>query len=130
MHHLSCQEGLDEMGFLLIPWSSSSSSSDSRFGRQSAGSSVQFPLGQSDASIAEHWPMQLVPWPQVTLVRVVSRAQQGTWIDSFEKVKAESKKSRFNVVMLPLKYHDVIYLHSSHGSLKAYYPAEKVKNHF
>ena len=128
---MSCQEGLDEMGFLLIPWSSSSSSSsDSRFGWQSAGSSVQFPLGQSDASIAEHWPMQLVPWPQVTLVRVVSRAQQGTWIDSFEKVKAESKKSRFNVAMLPLKYHDVIYLHSSHGSLKAYYPAEKVKNHF
>ena len=91
---------------------------------------MQFPLGQSDAPIAEHWPMQLVPWPQVTLVRVVSRAQQGTWIDSFEKVKAESKKSRFNVVMLPLKYHDVIYLHSSTGSLKAYYPAEKVKNHF
>ena len=106
---MSCQEGLDEMGFLLIPLSSSSS--DSRFGLQSAGSSVQFPLGQSDAPIAEHWPMQLVPWPQVTLVRVVSRAQQGTWIDSFEKVKAESKKSRFNVVMLPLKKHDFIYLY-------------------
>ena len=103
MHHLNSQEGLDEVGFLLIPpSSSSSSSSDSRFGWQSAGSSVQFPLGQSDAPIAEHWPMQLVPWPQVTLVRVVSRAQQVTWTDSFEKVKAESKKSRFNVVMFPL----------------------------
>ena len=99
---MNSQEGLDEMGFLLIPWSSSSSSSDSRFGRQSAGSSVQFPLGQSDAPIAEHWPMQLVPRPQVTLVRVVSRAQQETWTDSFEKVKAESKKSRFNVVTFPL----------------------------
>ena len=98
---MSCQEGRAEMGLLLIPWSSSSSS-DSRFGLQSAGSSVQFPLGQSDAPIAEHWPMQLVPWPQVTLVRVVSRAQQVTWTDSFEKVKAESKKSRFKVVMFPL----------------------------
>ena len=116
------------MGFLLIPWNSSSS--DSRFGWQSAGSSVQFPLGQSDASIAEHWPMQLVPWPQVTLVRVVSRAQQPTSIDSFEKVKAESKKSRFNVVMLPLKYHHVIYLHRSTGSLEAYYPAEKSDKSF
>ena len=100
---MSCQEGLDEMGFLLIPWSSSSSSSDSRFGRQSAGSSVQFPLGQSDASIAEHWPMQLVPWPQVTLVRVVSRAQQPTSIDSFRKVKAESKKSTSLLVVLPFE---------------------------
>ena len=99
------------MGFLLIPWSSSSSSSDSRFGRQSAGSSVQFPLGQRDAAMAEHWPMQLVPWPQVTLVRVVSRAQQPTSIDSFEKVKAESKKSRFNVAMLPVKNRDFIYLY-------------------
>ena len=116
------------MGFLLSP--TFSASFNSRFGLQSSGSSVQFPLGQRDASIAEHWPMQLVPWPQVTLVRVVSRAQQGTWIDSFEKVKAESKKSRFNVVMLPLKYHDVIYLHSSHGSLKAYYPAEKSEKSF
>ena len=108
---MSCQEGLDEMGFLLIPSSSSSSTlSDSRFGWQSAGSSVQFPLGQRAASIAEHWPMQLVPWPHVTLVRVVSRPQQETWTDSFEKVKAESKKSRFNVVMLPLKKHDFIYL--------------------
>ena len=98
---MSCQEGLDEMGFLLIPWSSSSSSSDSRFGRQSAGSSVQFPLGQSDAPIAEHWPMQLLPWPHITLVREVSRAQQPTSIDSLEKVKAESKNSTSVVVALP-----------------------------
>ena len=102
---MSCQEGRDEMGFLLIPWSSSSSSSssssDSRFGWQSAGFSVQFPLGQSDAPIAEHWPMQLLPWPQVTLVRVVSRAQQPTSIDSFRKVKAESKKSTSLLVVLP-----------------------------
>ena len=109
MHHLNSQEGRDEMGFLLSP--TFSASFNSRFGLQSSGSSVQFPLGQSDASIAEHWPMQLVPWPQVTLVRVVSRAQQGTWIDSFEKVKAESKKSRFNVVKLPLKKHDFIYVY-------------------
>ena len=101
MHHLNSQEGLDEMGFLLIP--PSSSSSDSRFGWQSAGSSVQFPLGQSDASMAEHWPMQLVPWPQVTLVRVVSRAQQPTSIDSFRKVKAESKKSTSLLVVLPFE---------------------------
>ena len=98
---MSCQEGWDEMGFLLIPWNSSSS--DSRFGLQSAGFSVQFPLGQSDASIAEHWPMQLVPWPQVTLVRVVSRAQQPTSIDSFRKVKAESKKSTSLLVVLPFE---------------------------
>ena len=99
---MSCQEGRDEMDLLLIPWSSSSSP-DSSFGLQSSGSSVQLPLGQRDASIAEHWPMQLVPWPQVTLVRVVSRAQQPTSIDSFRKVKAESKKSASLLVVLPFE---------------------------
>ena len=98
---MSCQEGRDEMGFLLSP--RFSDSFNSRFGLQSSGSSVQFPLGQSDASIAEHWPMQLVPWPQVTLVRVVSRAQQPTSIDSFRKVKAESKKSASLLVVLPFE---------------------------
>ena len=64
---------------------------------------MQLPLGQSEASMAEHWPTQLVPRPQVTLVRLVSRPQQPTSIDSLEKVNAESKKSTLVVVVLPLK---------------------------
>ena len=119
---MKAQEGKADTEYLS---SGSSPSSKPRFGWQSSGFPVQFPLGQSDASIAEHWPMQLVPWPQVTLVRVVSRAQQGTWIDSFEKVKAESKKSRFNVVMLPLKKHDFIYLYR----LKRELPEHSVELH-
>ena len=119
---MKAQEGKADTEYLS---SGSSPSSKPRFGWQSSGFPVQFPLGQSDASIAEHWPMQLVPWPQVTLVRVVSRAQQGTWIDSFEKVKAESKKSRFNVVMLPLKNHDFIYLYK----LKRGLPEHSVELH-
>ena len=59
--------------------------------------------------MAEHSPVQLVPWPHVTLVRVVLGEQQPTSIDSLEKVKAESKKSTSFVVMLPLK-RNVIYL--------------------
>ena len=53
--------------------------------------------------MAEHCPVQLVPRPQVTLVRLVSRAQQPTSIDSLVKVNAESKKSTSVVVGLPLK---------------------------
>ena len=45
--------------------------------------------------------MQLVPRPQVTLVSLVSRAQQPTSIDSLENVKEESKKSTFVVLALP-----------------------------
>ena len=53
--------------------------------------------------MAEHSPVQLVPWPHVTLVRVVLGEQQPTSIDSLEKVKAESKKSTSVVLALPLK---------------------------
>ena len=53
--------------------------------------------------MAEHWPVQLLPRPQVTLVNLVSRPQQPTEIDSLEKVKAESKKSTSVVLALPLK---------------------------
>ena len=64
---------------------------------------MQLPLGQSEASMAEHWPVQLLPRPQVTLVKVVSRPQQPTEIDSLEKVKAESKKSTSVVLALPFE---------------------------
>ena len=52
--------------------------------------------------MAEHSPVQLVPWPHVTLVRVVLGEQQPTSIDSLVNVKAESKKSTSVVVVLPL----------------------------
>ena len=64
---------------------------------------MQVPLGQSEAPMAEHSPVQLVPWPHVTLVRVVLGEQQPTSIDSLVKVKAEAKKSTSVVVVLPLK---------------------------
>ena len=60
--------------------------------------------------MAEHWPVQLLPRPQVTLVKVVSRPQQPTEIDSLEKVKAESKKSTSVVLALPLKRYIRIWL--------------------
>ena len=63
---------------------------------------MQVPLRQSEAPMAEHLPVQLVPWPHVTLVRVVLGEQQPTSIDSLEKVKAESKKSTSVVVVLPI----------------------------
>ena len=50
--------------------------------------------------MAEHSPVQLVPWPHVTLVRVVLGEQQPTSIDSLVKVKAESKKSTSVAVVL------------------------------
>ena len=53
--------------------------------------------------MAEHSPVQLVPWPHVTLVRVVLGEQQPTSIDSLVKVKAESKKSTSVVVVLPIR---------------------------
>ena len=56
--------------------------------------------------MAEHSPVQLVPWPHVTLVRVVLGEQQPTSIDSLVNVKAESKKSTSVVVVFPLRYHD------------------------
>ena len=68
---------------------------------QSSGSSVQLPLRQSEAPMAEHWPMQLVPWPQVTSVKVAFGEQQGTSIDSLKKVKEESKKSTLFLEALP-----------------------------
>ena len=100
MHHLNAQEGW--VATYLFPYSSSSSD-NRRFGLQSSGSPVQLPLGQSEASMAEHWPVQLIPRPQVTLVRLESRLQQPTSIDSLEKVNAESKKSTSVVVVLPMK---------------------------
>ena len=101
MHQLKDQEGRVARD-LFFPLSSSSSA-DRTLGLQSSGSSVQLPLGQSEASMAEHWPVQLVPRPQVTLVSLVSRPQQPTSIDSLENVNAESKKSTSVVVVLPLK---------------------------
>ena len=98
MHQLNDHDG--KVAKDLLP--SYSPSSNSRLGEQSSKCPVQLPLGQSEASMAEHWPAQLLPLPQVTLVRDVSRAQQPTSIDSLEKVKAESKKSTSVVVVLPL----------------------------
>ena len=47
--------------------------------------------------------MQLVPRPHVTLVRLLSLAQQLTSIESLKNVKEESKKSTSDVVVLSLK---------------------------
>ena len=47
--------------------------------------------------------MQLVPRPHVTLVSLLSLAQQLTSIESLKNVKEESKKSTSDVVVLPLK---------------------------
>ena len=58
--------------------------------------------------MAEHSPVQLVPWPHVTLVRVVLGEQQPTSIDSLVKVKAESKKSTSVVVVLPIIKSEVL----------------------
>ena len=54
---------------------------------------MQLPLGQSVAPFAEQWPSQLAPWPHVTLVNVLSGAQQLTWIDWLEKVNDVSNKT-------------------------------------
>ena len=62
---------------------------------------MQLPLGQREASMAEHCPVQLMPMPQVTLVNFMSGEQQPTSIDSLENVKEESKKSTFVVLALP-----------------------------
>ena len=97
---MSCQGGRDATD-LSFPCESSLSS-NKRLGLQSLGFSVQLPLGQSEAPMAEHSPVQLVPWPHVTLVRVVLGEQQPTSIDSLVNVKAESKKSTSVVVVLPL----------------------------
>ena len=53
---------------------------------------MQRPLGHSDASIAEHFPVQLIPRPQVTVVIVMLGWQHPTWIVSLNNVKTESKK--------------------------------------
>ena len=99
---MSCQGGLDATILSFPDESSLEASSNRRLGLQSSGSSVQLPLGQSEAPMAEHSPVQLVPWPHVTLVRVVLGEQQPTSIDSLENVKAESKKFTSVVVVLPL----------------------------
>ena len=99
MHQLNTHDGKVAKDLL----SSSSPSSNSRLGLQSSKFPVQLPVGQSEASMAEHWPVQLVPWPQVTLVKEVLREQQPTSIDSLEKVNTESKKSTSVVVVVPLK---------------------------
>ena len=97
MHQLNIHEGWVARD-LLFPLPSSSSGNRT-LGLQSSGSSVQLPLGQSEASMAEHWLVQLVPRPQVTLVSLVSRPQQPTSIDSLEKVNEESKKSTSDVLV-------------------------------
>ena len=62
---------------------------------------MQLPLGQREASMAEHCPVQLMPLPQVTLVTVKSLSQQPTSIDSLENVKEESKKTTSVVLVVP-----------------------------
>ena len=57
---------------------------------------MQLPLGQSEALMAAHWAVQLIPFPQVTLVKVELREQQPTSIVVLVKVKEESKKLRSN----------------------------------
>ena len=99
---MSCHGGLDATDLSFPDESSPEACSNIRLGLQSSGSSVQVPLGQSEAPMAEHSPVQLVPWPHVTLVRVVLGEQQPTSIDSLVKVKAESKKSTSVVVVLPI----------------------------
>ena len=100
MHQLKTQEGrvARDLRDLIVPLSSSSWANRT-LGLQSSGFSVQLPLGQSEASMAEHWPVQLLPRPQVTLVRLASRVQQLTSIDSLEKVNEESKKSTSDVLV-------------------------------
>ena len=61
---------------------------------------MHFPLGQSEALIAAHWAVQLIPFPQVTLVKVELREQQPTSIELLVKVKEESKKLRSNSVTI------------------------------
>ena len=95
---MRCQGGLVATDLCVA--SEASPSSNRRLGLQSSGSSVQLPLGQSEAPMAEHSPVQLVPWPHLTLVRVVLGEQQPTSIDSLVKVKAESKKSTSVAVVL------------------------------
>ena len=61
---------------------------------QSLGSLVQFPEGQSSAPIAEHWPAQLSPPPQVTfLASPVSGKQHVTFGFSSAEVRVSSTKS-------------------------------------
>ena len=93
VHHLRAQSGrlaLSNTG------PSSPPSSGRTLGLQSSGFLVHFPLGQSEALIAAHWAVQLIPFPQVTLVKVELREQQPTSIVVLEKVKEESKKLMSN----------------------------------
>ena len=53
----------------------------------------QFPDGQSAAPMAEHFPAQLAPSPQVASSIVLFGWQQLTIADSLWKVKTLSKKS-------------------------------------
>ena len=72
---------------------------------QVLGSSVHFPDGQSEALSAEHCPAQLAPWPQVTTSKVLSGWQQVTLLVWLEKVKALSKKSTEEVVVVFPRNH-------------------------
>ena len=57
--------------------------------------------------MAEHCPVQLVPLPHVTFVRVLLGEQQLTSIDSLVKVNAESKKLTSYVDMVELPMIDI-----------------------
>ena len=69
---------------------------------------MQLPLGQREASMAEHCPVQLMPLPQVTLVTVMSLSQQPTSIDSLENVKEESKKTTSVVLVVPGEKQEIV----------------------
>ena len=69
---------------------------------------MQLPLGQREASMAEHCPVQLMPLPQVTLVTVMSLSQQPTSIDSLENVKEESKKTTSVVLVVPGETQEIV----------------------
>ena len=61
--------------------------------KQSSGRLVQLPFGQSRPPRAEHWPVQLTPWPQDTIARVRSDVQQETSLMFTAKLNEFSKKS-------------------------------------
>ena len=82
------------------PLSSSSAFSPLNSRSQVLGSSVHSPEGQSEAPSAEHCPAQLAPWPQVATSKVLSGWQQVTLLVWLEKVKALSKKSTEEVVVM------------------------------
>ena len=54
---------------------------------------MHLPDGQSEAPSAEHFPAQLSPLPQVTVLGVLSKRQQTTVMSLLAKLKELSKKS-------------------------------------